>query len=92
MHSFHHTPTYTFIAFIIPSVNSPVFHIDHEEAAVFHLTSEYIHKLNKYELLLELECVRHFTFFLTKFHENIQKVSNRINKYLKEVKAKNIHN
>ena len=29
--------------------------------------------------------------FLTKFHENIQKVSNRINKYLKDPKAKNIH-
>src|SRR6476619_4824265 len=26
-HSFHHTPTYTFIAFIIRSVNSSVFHI-----------------------------------------------------------------
>ena len=30
-------------------------------------------------------------FFLTKFHENIQKVSNRINKYLNDPKAKNIH-
>ena len=29
--------------------------------------------------------------FLTKFHENIQKVSNRISKYLKDPKAKNIH-
>jgi CHAD domain-containing protein len=29
--------------------------------------------------------------FLTKLHENIQKVSNRINKYLKDPKAKNIH-
>jgi hypothetical protein len=27
------------------------------------LTPEYIHKPNKYKLLLELECVRHFTFF-----------------------------
>ncbi|MEP6576452.1 MAG: CHAD domain-containing protein [Nitrososphaerota archaeon] len=29
--------------------------------------------------------------FLTKFHENIQKVGNRLNKYLKDPKAKNIH-
>jgi CHAD domain-containing protein len=29
--------------------------------------------------------------FLTKFHENLQRVNNRINKYLKDPKAKNIH-
>jgi CHAD domain-containing protein len=29
--------------------------------------------------------------FLTKLHENLQRVNNRINKYLKDPKAKNIH-
>jgi CHAD domain-containing protein len=29
--------------------------------------------------------------FLTKFHEDLQRVNNRINKYLKDPKAKNIH-